>query len=377
MASIIKRGRSVQVKIRKRGYPTITRSFDTEREARLWADSTELAIDRGEWVAEDHDTAISAKRLTLSEALDRFYQEYIEPKRKDPRPEYLRIERLKRTELAEFRLATLRKQHLADYIRKRRKQVGPDTVRLEIALISKLYNYAVSDWNLEGLVNPTKGITKPAPSAGRERRLAPGEGGAMIGALNLRHALIMCFAIETAMRRAEIARLRWEHIDLRNRLAYLRVTKNKTPRTVPLSLGAMAVLEMVEGRSGSVFQVQPDSISQGWGRARKAAKISGLTFHDLRHEAVSRLFETTDLDMMEIKVISGHKSMSMLARYTHLRAADLVGRLDGQQRGKRVAPGEDPPPAGSVQSEARPAPSSSVATQYGDNVVAFRRRGTE
>ncbi|MFW5453948.1 integrase [Thioalkalivibrio sulfidiphilus] len=377
MASIIKRGRSVQVKIRKRGYPSITRTFDTVREARLWADSTELAMERGEWAPEDHDTAISAKRLPVSEALDRFYVEFIQTRRKNPRPEYLRIERLKRTELAGFSLTTLRKQHIAKYIRKRLKQVSPDTVRLEIALISRMYNYAISDWNFDTLVNPTKGINKPAPSAGRERRLAPGEVGAMIGALPLRHAMIACFAIETAMRRAEIARLRWEHIDLRNRVAYLRVTKNKTPRTVPLSLGAMAVLEMLEGRSGSVFQVQPDSISQGWGRARKAAKISGLTFHDLRHEAVSRLFETTDLDMMEIKVISGHKSMSMLARYTHLRAADLVGRLDGEQRGKRMAPGEDPASAGSVQSEARPGSTSSVATRYRDNVVAFRRRGTE
>jgi hypothetical protein len=194
MATIEPRGRKWRVRIRKAGYPVLTETFTDRREARIWAERSELAMDRGEWVADDHDAALSAKRLTLAEALDRFYEEYIEPKRRDPRPEYLRIQRLKRTELAEFRLATLRKQHLSDYIRKRRKRVGPDTVRLEIALLSKLYNYAASDWSLEGLVNPSNGINKPAASLGRERRLAPGEGGAMIGALTLRHAQIMCFA---------------------------------------------------------------------------------------------------------------------------------------------------------------------------------------
>ena len=67
-------------------------------------------------------------------------------------------------------------------------------------------------------------------------------------------------------------------------------------------------------------------------KACKAAGIEGLTFHDLRHEATSRLFENTDLDIMEIKSITGHKTLQMLARYTHLRMDRLVGRLAGKDR---------------------------------------------
>jgi len=64
-----------------------------------------------------------------------------------------------------------------------------------------------------------------------------------------------------------------------------------------------------------------------WRRARKRAGIADLRFHDLRHEAVSRLVEA-GLGDQEVAAISGHKSMQMFKRYTHLRAEDLVERLD-------------------------------------------------
>ena len=69
----------------------------------------------------------------------------------------------------------------------------------------------------------------------------------------------------------------------------------------------------------------------------KVCQSAGLVnrhFHDLRHEATSRFFEHTDLDVMEIKAITGHKSLQMLARYTHLRTANLAARLGGVKRGE-------------------------------------------
>ncbi len=68
--------------------------------------------------------------------------------------------------------------------------------------------------------------------------------------------------------------------------------------------------------------------------ACRKAGINGLIFHDLRHEAAGRLFENTDLDMMEIKSITGHKTLQRLARYSHLRADRLVSRLAGKRRGE-------------------------------------------
>jgi integrase len=60
--------------------------------------------------------------------------------------------------------------------------------------------------------------------------------------------------------------------------------------------------------------------------------VEGLRFHDLRHEAISRLFENTDLDLMEIQKITGHKTLQMLLRYTHLRTARLADRLAGAKK---------------------------------------------
>ena len=63
-----------------------------------------------------------------------------------------------------------------------------------------------------------------------------------------------------------------------------------------------------------------------WARACKRAGIEDLRFHDLRHEATSRIFEK-GLNVMEVAAITGHKDLRMLQRYTHLRAEDLAVKL--------------------------------------------------
>jgi integrase len=68
-------------------------------------------------------------------------------------------------------------------------------------------------------------------------------------------------------------------------------------------------------------------INRVWVTAIERTKLHDLRFHDLRHEAVSRLVES-GLNDQEVAAISGHKSMQMLRRYTHLRAEDLVKKLN-------------------------------------------------
>lgn len=98
----------------------------------------------------------------------------------------------------------------------------------------------------------------------------------------------------------------------------------KKVKIVPLSTAAIDALpRRIDGR---VWDARPDSISQAFDRVCKSAGIGGLTFHDLRHEATSRLFEK-GLGAMEVAAITGHKTLQMLKRYTHLRVEDLVGRV--------------------------------------------------
>jgi integrase len=71
----------------------------------------------------------------------------------------------------------------------------------------------------------------------------------------------------------------------------------------------------------------PYAFNKTWLRIKTKNGLTNLHFHDLRHEAVSRFVESGFSDQ-EVSAISGHKSMQMLKRYTHLRAEDLVTRID-------------------------------------------------
>ena len=152
---------------------------------------------------------------------------------------------------------------------------------------------------------------------------------------------IIIWAIKTAMRRGEIAAMRWENLDRTTRsggnearVLLIPETKNGTPRRVPLSTAALGVLDGLPRRmghaahnvDGRVFAMHTGSISRAFAEVCKAAGIEGLTFHDQRHDATSKLFER-GLNPMQVAAITGHKTLQMLKRYTHLRAEDLVGML--------------------------------------------------
>ena len=140
-------------------------------------------------------------------------------------------------------------------------------------------------------------------------------------------AAIAHFAIETAMRQGEIIGMTWGMVDLRRRVVHLPDTKNGLARDVPLSSAAEQVLSALPRRmDGKVWTYTQDGMRASWRRALTHAAITGLTFHDLRHEATSRLFEK-GFNPMEVSAITGHKTLQMLKRYTHLRAEDLAKRM--------------------------------------------------
>ena len=186
---------------------------------------------------------------------------------------------------------------------------------------------------MESLANPVKRARKPKLSGGRTRRLLEGEEKKLLEACGDNFRSVVLFALETAMRRAEIANLSWANVDLNGPTVYLGNTKNMSERTVPLSPAAIDILQNIPRQiTGSVFGMSENAITIAMRRAREKADIIDLTFHDLRHEATSRLFENTDLDSLEISEITGHKGLQMLKRYTHLRSDRLAARLAGKKR---------------------------------------------
>ncbi|MDA8118621.1 MAG: site-specific integrase, partial [Gammaproteobacteria bacterium] len=236
--------------------------------------------------------------------------------------------------IARRSLASIKGSDIATFIRGRQAEgLGANAIRLDLALLSHVFTVAGSAWGMESLGNPVKRIRgqRPKLPGGRTRRLVDDEHRRLIEAAAKDQGgeigPIITWAIETAMRRSEIAAMRWDHLDRRARVLLIPETKTGTPRRVPLSTAALGVLDGLPRRiDGRVWGMRPDSISQAFERVCKAAGVEGLTFHDLRHEATSRLFEK-GLNPMEVAAITGHKTLQMLKRYTHLRAEDLVGRL--------------------------------------------------
>ena len=338
MASFIPRkgpeGKRVwQAHVRRRGWPAQTRTFSKKSDAEAWAAEIEAEMHRGVFAPRTE-----GEQTTLCEAIERYELEIL--RHKAPRNQVVERNRLRSLQQRRIALAPLSLiggKQVADHIREREAEgVGPNTIRLELASISHLYTVARTAWGMPYLVNPVPlaKTARPRLPAGRTRRLQKGEEAKIIKSAGAGFASIIRFALATAMRRSEIAALRWEHVNLKQRSAHLPVTKNGEPRTVPLSRAALDVLKALPRRiDGSVFGVKESTISWTWREVCKKAGIDGLTFHDLRHEAISRLFENTDLDAMEIARISGHRTLSMLSRYTHLRAHKLAERMDGGRRG--------------------------------------------
>lgn len=317
-----------QVQVRHRGMRPVAKSFKTKTEADRWARLLESEIDRGVFV-----DRTESERATVGELIDRYLRE-VTPKKKSARREKQRLNALK-THFGAFSLASLRATHISDY-RDARLNAGlaGATVVKELASLSHLFEVAAKDWGFPILANPAKLVRRPQVARGRDRRLMAGEETKLFTACNNSRAPMLAsvvrFAIETGMRMGEILSLEWRNVDMAQRVATLPDTKTGEARQVPLSTAAMGAISPLPRyfKDGRVFWTwkRADSLENAWRRAVKSAGIIDLRFHDLRHEAVSRLFEL-GLNPMEVASISGHKTLQMLKRYTHLKATELAKKL--------------------------------------------------
>lgn len=343
MATLVKKPTgSWKAVIRKAGWPMTSKTFRTKRDAADWARRTEDEMVRGVYVQR-----VGSERTTVADALRRYVAEVVPAK--SPTTQTVEIRRAKIIEkhLGSYSLAAVTPDVVAGY-RDARSAAGRsnNTVRLELALLGHLYSTAIREWGLGLTYNPVANIRKPSPGNGRSRRLDGDEEQQLFEALdghsNPMLGWIVRIALHTAMRKAEILSLRRNQVDLRRRVVRLERTKNGDSRLVPLSLEATAVFrealahpehEVVDspllfyGSPGKDKRRRPYIIDKVWRECVQKADLEDLRFHDLRHEAVSRLVEAGLTDQ-QVAAISGHKSMQMLKRYTHLRGEDLVGVLD-------------------------------------------------
>jgi integrase len=308
-----------QVQVRKKGHKPISKSFYSLKDAQTFAKDIEVKIERSTYQCAD-----DAETILFGEIAYRFLNEILIDK-KGYKAEIYSIRPVIRY-LKSYKLINIRPHVISAFKRFRLEQVSGSTVRRELGLISRVLSSAEKDFGIylpQG--NPVLRVKKPSESA-RDRR--PTDEEIEILTADASIGKYVALAIETGMRRGEMVNIKFEHIlgDQRN-LLLIPETKTGIPRTIPLSMRAQQALNKFISTTNQLSFLKAHSISQGFLRVCKRHGINDLRFHDLRHEATSRFFEK-GLSIMEVSLITGHRSLAMLNRYTHLKPLSLIDKLD-------------------------------------------------
>lgn len=323
MATIVKRGATWRASVRRRGYKTVSATFDRKRDAEIWAAEVEAKMSRGKW--QDADESSTTK---LSEALQRYLTE-VTPTKKGAKQETNRIKAIMKLPLADWYLTEIRGKQIADY-RDARAAAGksPSTIRNDLTIISQVFSTAAKEWGMYDLRNPVENIKLPKQNKSRNRRLKVGELDRILAELEKPYQDAVLLLLETAMRRSELCRLTWADINLYQRTATLRDTKNGEDRSIPLTPAAAQLIAAQPQRSDTVFtDLKPDSLTHAMHDACKRAGITNLHLHDLRREATSRLVESGLFQLAEVMRITGHKTLAAFSIYMHIDAQALAQRM--------------------------------------------------
>lgn len=331
-----------RAKIRLKGFPSQSASFERLTDARKWVQQTESAIRDGR-----HFKVAESKKHTLSEAIDRYIKNVLPSKPKSITFQTKQLEWWKNY-LGQYSLSeitpALIAQHrdtLAKGITTREKIRTPATVNRYLAALSHLFTIAYKEW---GWVeeNPLRRVTKMKEPRGRVRFLSDDERVRLLNAAKNSEGTflytITVLALSTGARKMEILGLRWQDVNLTRGIIILHETKNGERRVIPLTGLA---LDLIKEHS-KVRQLNTDLIFPGlkgdkpidirtpWETVLKNAQIEDFRFHDLRHSAASYL-AMNGASLAEIAEILGHKTLQMVKRYAHLSDAHtskVVARMN-------------------------------------------------
>jgi integrase len=339
--------------IRKKGHPQQSKTFELKRDCEIWATDVESKMNRGMF-----SDMSEAESITIGEALTKYLHE-VTPLKKGAYQETNRIQSLiANPKVSSKTLATFKGFDCAKIRDEMLKaNLSASTIQKKLSIFSHLYEVARKDWGIN-CINPVKQISKPKVDNARERRLSPLEEVYLLRVLDTRAAgsrsnqvcaNIVRFALETAMRQGELFKMTWAMVDLAQRVVMLspEITKNGKSRGVPLSSIAVKIIEaeaaggIARIKRGKVFKTTQSATVQSFGRGKvRAIKLyeaetsmenrvedflHDFHFHDLRHEAISRLANV--FQMHELMKVTGHADSRMLARYYHPKAEDLAKKL--------------------------------------------------
>ena len=314
MASIRKRNNRWEVRIRRTGQPTQTKTFTLKSDAQQWARESEIALEKGELL---HKPKCSP--ITLKDAVKRYLEEVAIHHKGVASERYRLLAMADRLGKAKP-INTIKSKDIASYKVERQKEVTSASVRRELNLLSSLFETAKNEWGIIALNNPVMAVKRPSDSVARDRRLTPKEREQLLSESLKKgsHQLYLAtlIALNTGMRQGEILNLKWNDIDFdRNQIA-VRYTKNGSNRVIVLSSILRGVLLNARPNEEKLITMTASGLQQAFRKLTTQLQIRNLRFHDLRHEAISSFFEM-GLSVPEVQLMSGHRTLDQLMRYSH------------------------------------------------------------
>ncbi len=349
MATISKRtdsdGRTrYQVKIRLRGYPQQSATFERLTDAKKWATQTEAAIRERR-----HFKTVESQKHTFAELIDRYARDVLPTKGSQRKTQAAQLAYW-REELGAYTLADVTPALIAEVRDKLartetpRGTMSPSTVVRYLAALSHAFSVAVKEWGwIED--NPCRKVTKPKEPRGRVRFLSDDERQRLLWACRRSsHPYlypVVVLALSTGMRSAEITGLTWDRVDLKGGRILLEQTKNGERRVVPLVGHAAELLaqhakvrrldtDLVwpgSTKAENSTKIRPADLRHHWLKALEAAEIEDFRFHDLRHSAASYML-MNGASIAELAEILGHKTLQMVKRYSHLSESHTKGIVE-------------------------------------------------
>lgn len=319
MASFRKRSGHWAVEVNTRGRREFA-TFHTKAEAAAWALEREAEL-----------AGRKAHTGTVADMLRRYARD-VSPTHRGERWERTRLKRLERDPLASVPLAALTPADIAAWRERRAQAVSGASVRREMVLLTAALEVARREWGWIR-TNPARDVKKPPSPPSRRRRISPDEVDRLTLAFGLgdglhadtamqRTGLAFLFALETAMRAGEILALAETDVHLRERFVRVARSKNGDARDVPLSSRAVQIVKTLPGH---VFDVRPDVRGVLFRRAKIAAGVTDLHFHDTRAEAIWRL--SRKLDPLELARVVGHRDLKSIMLYYRPTVSELATRL--------------------------------------------------
>ena len=322
--------------IRLKGQPTQCATFDNITEAKRWVQQTEASIREGRYFK-----TAEAKKHKVGQLIDKYLREVLPNKPRSEQKQTMQLNWWK-SKIGSYLLADVTpmmitdcREELLQGVTYRGTKRSPATVVRYLAALSHVFSVAVNEYGWMD-VNPLSKVSKPKESRGRVRFLDDDERKRLLEACkessNPYLYMIVVVALSTGMRQMEILTLKWRDVDLSSGRLTIHETKNGERRVVSIAGHGLELLRvhfqnrkvlsefLFPGRDPS----KPLDVRSPWANAIKLVDIKDFKFHDLRHSAASYL-AMNKASLTEIAAILGHKTLSMVKRYSHLSDAHITG----------------------------------------------------